>query len=68
MIKMGLTEVLCELCHKPASWFKVEIPNPDRGWCKECNQEIGPKTQSFFFCSPDCMKDWAIAYHNSEQK
>ena len=65
---MSLTAILCHQCGKTASWLKITVPNPDRGWCKECHQDIGPKTITYHFCSSKCMKDWATTYHNSDHE
>lgn len=63
---MPLTGVPCAQCGEQAGGFKVGVPNPDRGWCKYCHQEIGPIIKEFFFCSPKCMWKWIEGYHQSE--
>lgn len=56
--------VYCDLdgCNKNAGGYRIEVPNPDRGWCKECNQQIGTILLTHYFCSPEHVLEWLQEY------
>jgi len=47
-----------EDCNEPAGGYSVESPNLDQGWCKECHQQIGSITLTYYFCTPEHALQW----------
>jgi len=62
--------VRCSLdrCEENAGGYAIEVPNPDRGWCSECNQRIGDITVTHYFCSPDHALYWLQKYILSSEE
>lgn len=65
-----MMRIFCSLegCDEPAGGYRVEVPNPDRAWCKECHQQIGDITLTYYFCSSEHALEWLQEYiHSAKQ-
>lgn len=47
-----------EGCDEISGCYNVTVPNPDRGWCMECHQQIGDLTITYHFCCMGHLITW----------
>ncbi len=62
--------VRCDLegCEEASGCYSLAVPNPDRGWCSECHQQIGSITITYHFCCIDHLARWILDNYSDEEE